>query len=116
MIESNRRLTLAVINTSFLIVSCVGGDTGRIGREWYTRLVVIETITYPLVGPVRRKKFYQDTQRLLYKWGCVKTKPVDATSASVRMHMLNSSSSQRKSCVEQSNSIKQTPSQRKVVI
>ena len=63
-------ILIAIVNLSFLIVSCVGGDVGKTGREWYTRMVVLETVTYPLVGPIRRKKFYKDTLRLLQKWHC----------------------------------------------
>ena len=84
-------VVIAVINTSFLLVSCVGGDVGKIGREWYTRLVVLETVTYPLVGPIRRKKFYEDTKRMLQKWCCYRWQRDEAHSShSARVHFLSS--------------------------
>ena len=61
---------IALINMVFLILSCVGGSTGKIGREYYTRIVVLETVSYPLIGPLRSKKFYIDTARLLQRWHC----------------------------------------------
>ena len=84
-------ILIAVVNTSFLIASCVGGDVGKTGREWYTRLVVLETVTYPIVGPIRRKKFYEDTKRMLQKWGCYRWQRDDVHSShSARVHFLSS--------------------------
>lgn len=53
----------------FLVMSCVGGKTGKTGREWFSRLCVLEAVTNPLVGPIRKKNFYRDTRRLLRRWG-----------------------------------------------
>lgn len=63
-------ILIALVTLSCLIVSCVGGEAGKRGREWYTNIVVLETITYPLIGPLRARKFFYDTAKLLRRWNC----------------------------------------------
>lgn len=54
----------------FLVMSCVGGATGRIGREWFSRLVVLDAAVNPISGPIRKRKFQSDTRKLLAVLGC----------------------------------------------
>ena len=65
-------IVINLVLMAFLIMSCVGGKTGKTGREWFSRLAVLEAITNPLVGPIRKKQFYKDTRRLMRRWGLIK--------------------------------------------
>ena len=63
-------LTLDLVLVVFLIMSCVDGPAGTVGREWFARLCVLSAILEPLAGPARSKRFYKDTRRLQQKWNC----------------------------------------------
>ena len=83
---------IAFVNVILLILSCVGGDVGKFSREMYTRIVVWETVTFPLIGPLRSKKFYIDTARLLEKWNCYSFPGLPATSHAGSQHHSRSKS------------------------
>ena len=75
-------IAINLVLNVFLIMSCIGGKTGKIGREWFSRFAVLEAITNPLVGPVRQKRFYKDTRRLLRRWGIIKRNNEDISDTS----------------------------------
>ena len=81
-------ILINLILTAFLIMSCVGGSTGKTGREWFASLCVLEAITNPLVGPIRKKQFYKDSRRLLRRWGLIKWEETDFSERSSSSYMM----------------------------
>ena len=71
---------IAVIDIIFLIMSCVGGQVGVVGREWYARLCVLEAVAGPVLGPLTRRQFHQDTKRLLQRWHCLQVNAMNYES------------------------------------
>lgn len=63
-------LLIQFVTLAFLALSCVGGQKGETGREWFTRIVVLETITWPLMGPLRNPALKEDTKKALRRLRC----------------------------------------------
>ena len=60
-------IIISLAEMIFLIMSCVGGSLGQFGRDWWSRMVILEAVVNPLTGPMRNKRFFRDTQYLFQK-------------------------------------------------
>ena len=70
----------SVVIVIFLGLSCAGGDEGQIGRTWFTRLSIIEAIVNPILIALKKKRFQEDSLRILHKCSCCLRYRIDSAS------------------------------------
>jgi len=64
-------IAVNVVLVVLLLMSSINNnEVSKIGREWFSRLCVIQTVIWPVFGSLTRRAFYDDTKRMFQKWNC----------------------------------------------